>query len=98
VRQVQQKKNKKKSPDNNSLLTAIESGTRSEMRVSALRLLLEFGSETQKRTAIEEVQHLDELTSETNQAATTVAASIPDENDNSNTDEDDAESVDDKEP
>jgi hypothetical protein len=88
--------NKNKSPNNNTLLTAIESGTRNEMQLSALRLLLEFGSESQKKTAIEEVERLAVETSQPNGVERRVAASNPDENGNSNSDEDEAESVDDE--
>ena len=66
------------------------------MQLSALRLLLEFGSESQKKTAIEEVERLAVETSQPNGVERRVAASNPDENGNSNSDEDEAESVDDE--
>lgn len=77
-------------------MTAIESGTCNEMQLSALCLLLEFGSESQKRTVIEEVECLAVEISQPNGMERMVVASSPDENDNSNSDEDDAESVDDE--
>jgi hypothetical protein len=70
------KNNKNKSPDNNSLLRAIENGTRSETQLSALRMLLEFGNDTQKRAAIKEVQHLADVRSQNKRAATRVEANL----------------------
>jgi hypothetical protein len=70
------KKNKSKSPDNNSLLQPIENGTRSETQLSALRMLLEFGDDTQKRAAINKVQCLAEVGSQNRWVAMRVAKNL----------------------
>jgi len=54
-----QYKKKSNSPNNNNaMLQALQMGTQSEAQLSALRLILEYGSTSQKKKAMKQVKHV----------------------------------------
>lgn len=44
--------------DNKLLFKALQGGTRSETKMSALKLILQYGSSSQKANAMKEIDHI----------------------------------------
>jgi hypothetical protein len=53
---------KKKSPNNDEVLQALQYGTQRELQLAGLQLILEFGTAGQKKKAMKEVKQLSFLT------------------------------------
>jgi hypothetical protein len=70
------------SSDNNLLFKALEEGTRSETKLSALKLILQYGSTSQKANAMKEVNRIADLDNKKKNATVSASREEQEEVDN----------------